>query len=652
MGTPSSYPDVKSHLDQVTVDPSTPLQVPALEKLQVELTASTDRTIPAALLSQIALVLPVLQEDPTPVTDLAIKSSQYLSFTDVCSLEPPVNFIGGIKAPSPPINLLVLSLVRKAGESSSDAAVVAGNPELVVSLVELWLSTDNTTVAQAAFDVILSLLEADHAKQPRNGNRTNGGQSGDDDSGGQGLMWRRIFGDKNVYGLLFSLCSLSNVGQPGQLTKREKTISQGRLMDMLAKVGSLDWPVIVESHFVDIESLYSCHNLLDFAVSKMVDTDDVLMHMTLINFFRDIIRIDAPGLQSRSSAPEDNHSSFSSPPLDFLVSKDLHKRVIGFYLDPSTLDPIDINYLAGPVMAYVSQYVQDYPNHLLQNPQSFLDKILCRIDQSFAIPSAQWAHGPVPTGDLNILGCLPRVMLVQATNRSRNPLLSIPSKPVSKDVLDTLGRVFHGPPRSIRSQSLVDLPEGILTDVHSEVAAARMLYFLYLNENPSLWANIVAAADIVSMQDVALASIAFIKAILTANWEVPTEGGSSMDRFRLPTEADISRLGPASEGTLPTSGLWAILTPPSLTIVLPYLFKAPQTYANYVGGGAGDTESAVWKIATVKYDVLVSLHGALKETSEKLEGFEDVIRTVGRRVADGPWGPRHEVGSRIDALEL
>lgn len=649
METPSTYSVVKANLDQVILDPSTPLEVPALEKLQVQLTASTDRTIIAALLSQIALVLPVLQVDPTPITDLAIRSSQYLSFADVRALDPPINFIAGIKAPSPPINLLVLSLIRKAGESPSDAAVVAGNPELVVSLVELWLSAEITAVAEAAFDVLWSLLQVDHVKPPGTGSHTNGGQSRDDGSEGQGLMWRRIFGDRNVYGLLFSICSLNNLEQPGQLTKREKTISQGRLMDMLVKIGNLNWQMVINSHFPDIESLYSCHNILEFAASKMVDTEDVLMHMTLINFFRELIEIEAPGLRSQPSS----NSKFSSPALDFLVSKDLHKKVMGFYLDPSTLDPIDINYLAGPVMAYVSQYALCYPNHLLQHPQSFLDQILCRIDQSFAIPSAQWAHGPVPTGDLNVLGCLPRVMLVQATSRSRNPLLSIPSKPVNKDVLNTLARVFHGPSVYIRSQSTdADLQDNMLTSVRSEIRAARVLYFLYLNENPELWANVVAAADIVAMQDAALAAISFIKAILTANWEVAPEEGSAVGRFSLPTEAEISRLGPALEGTLPTSGLWAILTPPSLTTVLPYLFKAPQTYANYVAGGAADPESAVWKIATAKFDVLLGLDSALRETSEKLEGLEDIIRTVERRVADGPWGPRQEVGSRIDALEL
>lgn len=650
METPSSYPVVKSNLDQLIVDPSTPLEVPALEKLQVQLTASTDRTVIAALLSQIALVLPVLQVDPTPVTDLAIKSSRYLSFTDIRTLDPPINFIAGIKAPSPPVNLLVLSLIRKAGESPSDAAVVAGNPELVVSLIELWLSTDTTAVAQAAFDALWSLLEVDHVKPPGTESHTDGAQPREDCTGGQGLMWRRLFGDRNVYGLLFSICSLNNLEQPGQLTKREKTISQGRLMDMVVKIGSLDWQMVAKSHFPDIESLYSCNNLVDFAASKMVDTEDVLMHMTLINFFRDIIGIEVPGLRSQ---PSSNCSKFSSPALDFLVSKDLHKKVMGFYLDPSTLDPVDINYLTGPVMAYVSQYALCYPNHLLQQPQSFLDQILCRIDQSFAIPSAQWAHGPVPTGDLNVLGCLPRVMLVQATSRSRNPLLSIPSKPANKDVLNTLARVFHGPSKSIRSQSTdADPQANSLTTIRSEIAAARVLYFLYLNENPDLWANIVAAADIVAMQDVALSAISFIKAILTANWEVAPEEDSSANRFGLPTEAEVSRLGPASEGTLPTSGLWAILTPPSLTIVLPYLFKPPQTYANYVAGGAADPESAVWKLATAKFDVLLSLDSALRDTSEKLEGFEDVIRTVERRVADGPWGPRREVGSRIDALEL
>ncbi|EER40423.1 predicted protein [Histoplasma capsulatum H143] len=59
-------------------------------------------------------------------------------------------------------------------------------------------------------------------------------------------------------------------------------------------------------------------------------------------------------------------------------------------------------------------------------------------------------------------------------------------------------------------------------------------------------------------------------------------------RFGIPTDDQISKLGPSTQGKLPASGLWALFVPPALTEVLPYLFKAPQTYNNFVADGARD----------------------------------------------------------------
>jgi hypothetical protein len=356
--------------------------------------------------------------------------------------------------------------------------------------------------------------------------------------------------------------------------------------------------------------------------------------------------------------PNTSCPAFSSPALEFLIASKLHAKTVNYYLDHSLLDPATVKFVSGPVMAYISQYALLYPNHLLRAPQSFLDKMLSRIIQSFTIPSAQWAHGPIPSGDLNILASLPRVMLLEAGARSLNPLLSIPSKPLNKDTLNTLARVFHGPLTPKESQSdNQTTPDQNLTSPQAEAAAARVLYLLYLNEHPDIWNNVVVVADILAMPDIALAAISSIKAVLTANWEVVTSDDSSAlvssSRFRVPTEAQVSRLGPAARGTLPASGLWALLVPPALTVVLPYLFKPPQTYANSVAGGAGDTESAVWRIATAKFDVLVALQAAAKGADGGIEGFSDLVRTIDRRVVDGPWGPpNQEVGSRVDALEL
>ncbi|KNG82834.1 hypothetical protein ANOM_008935 [Aspergillus nomiae NRRL 13137] len=651
MALPSTYDEVKLHLQQVLRDPSIRLDIPIIDKLKLQLTESTDSSVPATLLPLISQLLPVLQEDPTPITSLAIKATAYTSFTDLRLVDPPIDFIAGFKAPSPPINSLALALLSKAGQTPSDAAIVAGDSELVASLVELWLSTSSTAVAQAAFDAIWALLEVDLTSPLENGEGANEGQEA---TGGQGLVWRRIFTDRDVYGRLFSLCSLTEDG-PGSLSKRDKTVAQGRLMGFLTKAGNLRWDIISSSQIPDIETRYNSSSLLQFAACEMVDRTDVLMHMTLLNFFHDLLEIQAPGLTARSFVQA--ASTFSSPALDFLISYDIHSSLLDYYLDESKLDPVDLNYLCGPIMAYVAQYAELYPNHFLQNPKHLLDRILSRISASVTISSAQWAHGPVPSGQLNVLSCIPRVLLVDATKQGLNAVLALPTSPPNKEALDVLSKILHGPSKLYLADTMELNTSGqTATDWHKEAAAARILYFMYLNQHSTFWTDVVAAADILAMKDVSLAAISFMRAIITANWEkLSREVTSSVpgtSRYQLPSEQGLGSLSPASQGVLPSSGAWAALTPPALTVLLPYLFKAPRSYAEFVGGGAGDSQNAVWKVATAKYEVLVALHDHLKETGGEIAGFEDIMRTLQQRVNEGPWGPVTQSGNQVETVGL
>lgn len=650
MAIPSTFDAVKSHLAQVQQDPSTSLDLALIDHLKLQLVESTDPVVPATLLSQISALLPVLQEDPTPLTTLAIKASNSFSFTDLRAIQPPIDLIAGFKAPSPPVNILALSLLAKAGHASSDAAIVAGDSGLVSSLVELWLSTSSTEVAQAALDALWALLEIDLASPLEKGEY---GHSDNDGHAGQGLMWRRVFTDKDVYGLFFSLCSLRD-DAPGGLSKRLRTVAQGRLMGFLVKAGRLRWDIISKSHVPDIEAKFQCDNLLHFAACAMVDNSDVLMHMNLLNFYRELLEIDAPGLAARSYVQ--SASTFSSPALDFLISEKLHSTVLEYYLDESKLDPVDLIYLSGPVMAYVAMYAESYPNHLLQNPPTLLDGIISRIMRALAIPSTDWAHGDVPAGHLAVLASLPRVLLIEAGKHGANPLLTIPSSPPNGEAFAVLGKVFRGPARTHVSDSMdLNTSGQTPTDWHHEAAAARMLYFLYLNQHSALWNNVVAAADILAMKDVALSAINFMKAIVIANWQpLPPAShvSTTSSRYQLPSEEGLGRLSPATSGLLPLSGPWAILTPPALTVLLPYLFKPPRSYAEFVGGGAGDSQSAVWKVATAKHDVLVALHSQLRELGGQMEGFEDIMQTLQQRVNEGPLGPVQAGATQVETVGL
>lgn len=103
----------------------------------------------------------------------------------------------------------------------------------------------------------------------------------------------------------------------------------------------------------------------------------------------------------------------------------------------------------------------------------------------------------------------------------------------------------------------------------------------------------------------------------------------------------------------PTTGSLAILTPPSLEYTLPYLLKPTQTFANLVGG-RGDSESSAYKVATAKFDALKALHDTLSrqviDTPDS--GLEDIIGTLSKRLAEGPFSKEGEVGGRIATLDM
>jgi hypothetical protein len=103
------------------------------------------------------------------------------------------------------------------------------------------------------------------------------------------------FSDRDIASLYYHYTSLKQLKTPPLplLSKRDKTIAQARLLSWLPRVGELDWNTLVSSHGVEVEhevGLNEGQGLLHYAALKMVDTeDDMLMHMTLINFFSVLI---------------------------------------------------------------------------------------------------------------------------------------------------------------------------------------------------------------------------------------------------------------------------------------------------------------------------------------------------------------------------
>ena len=638
-----STKEVLVHLQDVHDDPSKSLNERLLESLDGHATGllrvpsifSSSKLLPEAidesdrdaLLNQLSRLLPTLQQDPTPVTDLIdrlISSIRY-DFTRVLSIDPPVDFVAGLAAPSPPVNTTTLNLLQKAQHRIGDVGIVARKADVVGALVRLWLCSHDTAVARLAHEVISGLLQAE-VESRENTISPNGK-----------WMWRRLFGDRDIYGSIFSICSLTTAGQDGQPSKREKTVAQARLLDMILRI---DGDAVRQSQIPEIEKQYGVNEggLLHFAAIHMVDyRNDVLMHVNLLDFYAMYLSGKQKMLPQRSEQITNPSTQPSTFPLDFLRQHRIHQRSLAYFLNPEATDPIDISFLYGRSANYLSTWASIYPNDFLE-PEVVAATLGRLLNVLRNVSPGQWAQGRAPKDDLHVLASLPRVVLIPR-RQSPSPLFLIPSKPANQDAFLTLAYVFNGSQDSASENS------------NTENAVARALYYLYVEQHPDFWRQVVTAAETVALKEVALAALSLMTAVIKAHWALlPSTESSSDSPFVLPTENALANKCHAP--SLPATGIEAIMTEPAIGVVIPYLIKPAQTFSNLVGGGRGDVESAAYKVAVAKHETLIQLHEKLRDWVGNHPEAQQMLATVARRVAQGPMGGTSEVGGRVGTMEL
>lgn len=617
--------EIHENIQKCMRDASTPLDVRTFDEAELILPRAIQPTDRVRTIGALAELLPNLQQDATPAVNLILRLVEDFTYTDIMKLGP-LQYTAGLAVGEymAPFNRLILTLLGKATKKPSDAAHVASMLDTMLAVVRLWLCTNDTGIAMQSSKLLLDLLKVDQEIQSD--------PIGNPCEGGQGLVWKRIFGDRNIYGTFFEVCSLSGPSSLS-LSKSQRTLAQARLMECLPAVGAMDWSVLVRSHHSDIEALYDApEGLLDFAALRMVDyQDDVLMRRCLIDFYSDLLH--TTRLTDPSAAmPVD------SAALRYMITKGLHARTTAMYLQlPGTqLDPVESMFLYGPAANYIATYASDYPDHFLasQMPKQVTERLAKTLD----ISPAKWAHAESPKHDLHVVASLPRKALLPDSAAiaqwSSSPVSLLPSRSTNPDVLNTLATLFHGPYANVVYPPTTQVASNSAS-FGSETSSARVLYFHYLANNPRFWQDIIRHADTVALKDLALAAIGCLIAVITANWSCETVTA-------LPTTI-----------ATPDQGHVAILSPPALEYVLPYLLKPAQSFANLVGG-RGDAESAAYKIANAKFDALKALHSKLMAQAERQpgQGYEDILATLSKKLAEGPMSRNDEVGGRVGTLDL
>jgi hypothetical protein len=189
-----------------------------------------------------------------------------------------------------------MTVLEKASQAPSDTAILSIMIAVVAAFIRTWLSSPSVEVGEKGTNALAALLEVDcdKASSARLNAHMNELAISVRTTPGQGLLWRRIFHDRDIYSLLFSLCSHSTTGaHEGQLDERQKSLAQARLLRLLPRLAVLDFSTISRSNFLDVEAEYGIANneqgLLYFATVNMVDKQDMLMHITLVDFFAEFL---------------------------------------------------------------------------------------------------------------------------------------------------------------------------------------------------------------------------------------------------------------------------------------------------------------------------------------------------------------------------
>lgn len=582
------------------------------------------------IIAQLAELIPNLQQDPQPFFRLVERLVNPSSFTfgRVLAIKPTIDFVAGLSAPLSSVNLITLRLLKKAAFSQSDRNFVAGKPDIVAALIRLWLCAGDTAVSQEAQNVILALLAQDEKARNITQRQTS-----------ENLMWRRLFRDRDIYGSIFSICSLKAIGEQGRLNKKEKTIAQARLLEFLLKISSYEYCWYTQ--LPEIEAKYGIKDggLIEFAAVHMVDfNNDVLMHVTLVEFFAELLNMTP--LESRRS----------SKALEFFIRHNLHDRTISYYLEPEKHDFLDLTYLYSCSASYLSAYSSRVRAHFLSHP-STVDSTLKRLSNVLLIWSAtKMASGQAPKHDLRVLTSLPRIVLLP-THEGPQIFLQLRPSSGNADFFRTLAIIFRGPEDNFEASE---------KEVYEEKATARALYYLYLEQFPDLWKQTVQAANTVALKEAALAALELISSVLTASWALlPSE--ESKDPYRLPTEEELSTRFRIAH-PLPLYGIEAIIASKSaLDSIIPYLLGPTHNSGNVMA--RADMENAVYEVARAKYEVLILFRNKLGEIAANARpdrtragdfalNVDNFLAAISRRIADGPLGGNTAIGSTVATLEL
>ncbi len=208
--------------------------------------------------------------------------------------------------------LTVKPLPRRSAQAAANLARLAGMGALLEALVVRWLAAPAVEVGERGSRVLGDLLDMDcplpvpapPAQLQQPGRHVNGSLSGIVSTAppppvlttlrnapGRGVLWRRFLADGRAASLVAAavvpVCRGTHPAVAGNA--HQQTIAQGRLLRLLPRLAALHLAAVASPASAGGGS--RTDSLLHFAALHMVDTSDVLMHRSLVDFFEALVSV-------------------------------------------------------------------------------------------------------------------------------------------------------------------------------------------------------------------------------------------------------------------------------------------------------------------------------------------------------------------------
>ncbi|TLS27327.1 hypothetical protein PpBr36_04063 [Pyricularia pennisetigena] len=292
---PTRLEKLDEHLDELLSNPEIPIDAALFDHVELQITEANIPHLMPRLLPKVASILRKYQNDPQVLCSLALKLLQQATLSQVLSLTSEEDLAGALQSPAPSANILAMEILGKAAATPAEVAILSVSTPLVTGFLSCWLSSPDVGVGERGIKVLEALLETDCPAPSKDIGDGDSTQLAKRRAPGHGKLWRRLFQDRDVFGLLIELLEGQHFDSTTQ--PQQQSLAHGRILRLVPALARINLAGITQCGLPELlpkggragGQTAGPDSLLHYVTLRMVDMEDPLMRLSLVDFIETLV---------------------------------------------------------------------------------------------------------------------------------------------------------------------------------------------------------------------------------------------------------------------------------------------------------------------------------------------------------------------------